>query len=70
MGEKIEILGSIKVNNTLYDVELNKPVDSKDELQIHIQSEDFRVELSENEFIQILVTVKWAKEKLKQLKKI
>jgi len=70
MGEKIKILGQINVQNATFEIELNHPPSSGKPNQIHIQSENFRMELDEQEFIRFACAVRLAKEKLRRLKQI
>lgn len=70
MGEKIATLGQIHFSECDLEVELNHPPSDGLPRQIHIQSDDFRMELDEDEFVRLICSVRLAKEKLKRLKKI
>lgn len=70
MGEKIAKLGQIHFRGCNFEVELNHPPSTGLSLQIHLQSDDFRMELDEDEFVRVVSAVLLAKEKLKRLKKI
>lgn len=71
MGEKIATLGQIHISReTMFEIELNHPPSNGLPRQIHLQSDDIRMELDEDEFVRIVSAVMLAKEKLKRLKKI
>lgn len=70
MGEKIANLGKISLRECNIDVEINHPLSAGMPRQIHIQSNNFRFELNEDEFIRLVSAVLLAKEKLKRQKKI
>lgn len=70
MGEKILTLGSFPFRNVNIEVELNHPPSPGLPRQIHLQSEDFRIELDEEELLRLVSAVQLAKENLKRLKKI
>jgi hypothetical protein len=70
MGEKISTLGHVIVSEVEYEVELNHPPSAGLPRQIHIQSERFRIELDEIEFIQTALAFNLAAEKLRRLKKM
>ena len=70
MGEKISDIGSFILKRSRITVELNQPSSSGQQRQIHLHSKNFRMELDENEFIELVLAVRLAKEKLKHLKKI
>ena len=69
MGEKIADIGKLKLSDVEYDIELNSGLslfDNKN--QVHIQSKKSRLELSEDAFKKILLSVLSADEILKILK--
>lgn len=68
MGEKIKTLGSVDLLNQAFEVELNAPPSIGMNRQIHIQSDKFRFEMDEDEFIQLCTAVNLAAEKLKHAK--
>ena len=70
MGEKIKDLASIEVWNTEYEIELNLPSSRGQESQVHIQSDSFRIEIDESEYIRVAIAIKFAAEKLRHLKKL
>ena len=70
MGEKIKTLGSVQINCEKFEIELNHPPSMGQGRQIHIQSEKFRCELEEEEFIRVAVAVRLAAEKLRYSKKL
>ena len=68
MGEVIKRLGFFVHRRTPYTIELNSPVVSSEETQIHIQSDEFRLEMSRSEYIAFSCAVKLAAEKLRRYK--
>jgi hypothetical protein len=70
LGEKIKSLGHIVVGGLGFEVELNYPPTPGLQQQIHIQSESFRIELDEDEFVRLVCAIRLAKEKLKRLKQL
>jgi hypothetical protein len=69
MGEKIADIGKLTLGNTKYDVELNSGLSLFDKKnQIHIQSDKFRLELSEESFKKIALAVLSANEIVKVIK--
>ena len=70
MGEKISKLGQVHFMESVFELELNHPPSNGLPRQIHLQSDNFRMELDEDEFVRLVSAVRLAKEKLKRLKKI
>ncbi len=70
MGEILKKLGKILINNDEIEFELNKPHSEKDLRSVHIQSKRFRVEMNEEEFLKLALTVIVAEKKIKKLKGI
>lgn len=70
MGEKIAILGKVQFRECDFEIELNHPPSNGLPRQIHLQSDDFRMEFDEDEFVRFVVAMRLAKEKLRRLKKI
>lgn len=70
MGEKIQSLGQVKLQGQGLEVELNAPPSPGMSRQIHVQSDKFRFEVDEDEFIQLCVAVNLAAEKLRHSKGI
>jgi len=69
MGEKIADIGKLKLSDVEYDIELNSGLSLFDKKnQVHIQSKKSRLELSEDAFKKILLSVLSADEILKILK--
>lgn len=53
-----------------YEIELNSPLSINKDRQVHIQSNNFRFEINEKEFINFALTVLLAEKNLKTLKNI
>lgn len=70
MGEIIKKLDSIKLNNIELSIEVNKPHSKNQMNSIHIQSDSFRLEMSEADFLLVALTTMEGIAKLKRLKKI
>ena len=70
MGEKIKTLSKGKIFNCEYEIELNSPPSINKGRQVHIQSNNFRFEINEKEFIKFALTVLLAEKNLKTLKNI
>ncbi len=70
MGEKIKILAKGKFLNTDFEVELNHPLTKGSERQIHIQSDKFRIEMDEKDYVKYALSILVAEKNLKNLKDI
>jgi len=70
MGEKIKTIARGKVFGSDIEVELNSSVTGQGDLQVHIQSDTFRFELDQSEFVKYGLTVLNAERNLKSLKGI
>jgi hypothetical protein len=70
MGEKISTLGYVTYDGHTFEVELNRPPASGQPRQIHVQSARLRLEFTEDEFIQAVLAIGLAAEKLRRLKNI
>ncbi|GEM_PF-2748365 len=72
MGDVIKVLDRIKFSRMggVFEVELNRPSNSQvcPQRAIHIQSPSFRLELREDEFLQLASCVLLAKKQLELLK--
>jgi len=68
MGEKIKNLASLNIKGTKFDVELNKPVATTSQQQIHIQSGAIRMEFEMSDFLRIATGICFSAEQLKRLK--
>mgnify|MGYP001136524748 FL=1 len=53
MGEIIKVLGQTKIDSSDFKIELNKPHSQGEENSVHIQTETFRLEMPESEFIKV-----------------
>jgi len=70
MGEKIKTLSKGKILSTSFEIELNHPPVSGQDQQVHIQSEKFRFEMDQKDYIQYALSVLVAEKNLKMLKGI
>lgn len=70
MGEKIRKLGEVVLSGVGHEVELNHPPGGSGERQVHIQSDAFRAELNESEFLLMTAAIRLSAEKLRRYKKI
>ena len=70
MGEKIKILASGNLNGNDIEIELNEPVVSFRDKQIHIQSSKARYELEYKDFLRMAFGLCFSAEQLKRVKKI
>ncbi|MBQ9624354.1 MAG: hypothetical protein IJP90_07850 [Treponema sp.] len=68
MGQVIRTVGKFKIGGAEFDVELNRSPARKNERDIHIQNEKFRLEIPENNFISMLTCVLLAKKQFDILK--
>lgn len=70
MGEKIKILAKGYIHNSEFEIELNHPVVSTQDEQIHIQTNGLRFEIDKKDYIQYALTILLAEKNLKNLKDI
>jgi hypothetical protein len=70
MGEKIEVLSKGKILNSIFEIELNHPVVRGQDNQIHVQSNDVRLEIDEKDFLKYAFSILVAEKNLKNMKKI
>ena len=70
MGELIKKIGILCVHDRSYSVELNKSSGLGGDLEIHIQSDDARFELSQSEYIELIASVVYSEAYLRALKDI
>ena len=68
MGEILKRLGTVKIKNADYEVELNMPHSSSQLAQIHIQASEIRLEATEIDFCRIVCSILKARAKLEFLK--
>lgn len=68
MGEKIRSIGKIKLKQQEYEVELNEPLDELIGGMIHIQNDNFRMELSQKDFYEMASAIMLAQEQLLRIK--
>lgn len=70
MGEKIRDLGKVQLGGAEFTVELNHSAGGGKYRDIHIQNEKFRLEMPENEFMQMAACVMLASRQLKKIKNL
>lgn len=70
MGEKIKDLASIKIANTDFVVELNKATVNGGNRFIHLQNKDFRLCLTEKEYIMMASSLLKSQDNFKYNKKV
>lgn len=70
MGEKIQTLAKLNIQNTSVEIEHNEPNSSPGEEQIHIEWNKHRLEMSKKEFIKYGLAVLIADKNLKNIKNI
>lgn len=70
MGEKIKILAKGKLFGSNIEIELNRPPSQGCDEQIHLQSENLRFEIDKKDYIQYALTILFAEENLRGLKKL
>lgn len=68
MGDVIEKIATIPIGNDYFDIEINHSVRSTPYRDIHIQNEKFRLEVPENEFLQMAACVILAKRQYDVIK--
>ena len=68
MGVILKNVGSIKVNNVNYEIEMNWPILEGQGANIHIQSDLFRIDLTQREFFEVAACVILAKRQLIKIK--
>ena len=68
MGEVIKNIGTITIGGTNLDVELNHSVRGTGYRDIHLQNEKFRLEIPENEFLQMASCILLAKRQFDMIK--
>ena len=68
MGEKIKQLSKGKILSNEFEIELNHPpIEGADE-QVHIQSNNIRIEMDKNDYIKYAISILVADKNLKKLK--
>jgi hypothetical protein len=70
MGEKIKVLSEGEILNTNFEIELNHPPRVNQEQQIHIQSDNLRLEFDKSEFVEYSLLILLAEKNLLRLKNI
>ena len=68
MGEVIKKLGNLNIKGHSFCLELNTSTFSEGKREIHIQDENFRLAIPENEFLKMAACVSLAKKQLEIIK--
>ncbi len=69
MGEIIALIGKVRFQDSYLDVELNKSSSGSKLLEIHVQSESFRMEICESDFVLLISSILVAEKKLSSKKR-
>jgi len=70
MGELFKKAGQVNVKDTVFDVEINEPFDKETGGLIHIQSDNFRLDMTQWDFYNMAATIILAKKQLTLIKKM
>ena len=68
MGELIRKVSELKIGNETFAVELNEYTNDTGYKDIHIQNDKFRLNVPQNEFMQMAACVLLAQKQLKLIK--
>ena len=68
MGELIRKVSELKIGNETFTVELNECTNDTGYKDIHIQNDKFRLNVPQNEFMQMAACVLLAQKQLKLIK--
>lgn len=68
MGELIKKYGTVDLKGKQLEVELNEPIHEYTGGIVHLQSEEFRMEMSQLDFYKLVGCINLAKENLKRMK--
>ncbi len=70
MGIIAKRCGKITIKGYEFDIELNEPLDRPEGGKVHIQNDNMRIEMSQKEFYKMVITFRYAKQKLYSYKKL
>jgi hypothetical protein len=70
MGEKIKTLVVGEILKNKFEIELNHPLSSGKDQQVHIQSTKFRFEMDKKDYVKYALAILVAEKNLKNLKVI
>jgi len=70
MGEKIKDIGKLNLKGVCFDVEINDPVDNSNGGIVHIQSHNFRMEMTQRNFYEMAAAIMLAKRQLARIKRM
>lgn len=68
MGDVIKTVRKVKIGGSEFDIELNHSASGGKYRDIHIQNEKFRLEMPENEFLQMAACVILARRQFDVMK--
>lgn len=68
MGELIRKVSDIKIGNETFAIELNECTNDTGYKDVHIQNDKFRLNVPQNEFMQMAACVLLAQKQLKLIK--
>ena len=68
MGELLKTYGHIDINGQRLAIELNEPINPQTGGIVHLQSDKFRLEMSQADFYRLVVTINLAKKNLCRIK--
>lgn len=68
MGQVIRKIGEISIGDKHFDIELNHSASGGNYRDIHIQNSSFRLEIPENEFLQMAACVLLARKQYDLIK--
>ena len=68
MGEKIKTLSKGEIFGRMVEIELNKPNHPSQARDIHIQSDHFRLQMDEKDYVKMAVTLLSGKMRLIKMK--
>jgi len=70
MGEKVKDVGKLEIKGVSLNIEINEPVDKIKGGIIHIQSDSFRMEMTQMDFYNMAAAVILARKQLTCIKKM
>lgn len=68
MGELIKKYGEIRIHQIPFGIELNNPIVEETGGIIHVQSDNFRLDMSQLDFYKIVTACNYAKDNLHMIK--
>ena len=68
MGEVLKVLKEIKLGDSKFLIEQNAPLTKQGSKVIHIQNENFRMEMTELEFLKVAGAIAYARRNFESMK--